>query len=472
MEPSAADGIALLQWAGHELLLLAAVGILLLGLEDLGFDALWLARDRRTDRAPGAARPVEGPLAIFVPAWDEAAVLPATLARMLNVWPDADIRIYVGCYSNDGATFLAISRLVARNPRLRLVLAPYGGPSSKADNLNQMWQALASDEVAEGRRFAGVVLHDAEDVVHPDEIELFRRYLPTSAMVQIPVEPLLQRGDPMVAAHYADEFAEAHGKEMVLRDALRAALPGAGVGCAFSRHALSLLALNRPDGPFRADSLTEDYEAALILGASGANCRFVAVRGRDGMRIATRSAFPARLDHAVRQKSRWIAGIALAGWDRLDWSGQAIADMAPTADRPPSWHTRWMLWRDRRAPLSALIILCAYLALVFTAVDQAGQMLGGWVAATIDPLLQTIVVFNALLLSWRLGMRAWFVARIYGWRQGLAAVPRAFVGNIIHMLAARRALLLYVRQLRSQKLLWEKTDHRHIAAGQLAEPAP
>jgi bacteriophage N4 adsorption protein B len=465
VEPTTAWGVAMLHMAGYELLLVAAVGIAVLGIDDLLFDGLWLAQ-RRSPALPASLRPAEGMLAVFVPAWREAEVLPATIRRMLAQWRGEDVRIYIGCYPNDAATLFSVTPLVAAHPALRLVIAPHNGPTSKADNLNQMWHALGADRRSLGLTIAGVVLHDAEDFVHSEELALYRRHLPTAALVQIPVEPLLGTGDPMVAAHYADEFAEAHSKEMPLRSGMRAALPAAGVGCAFSLRALTLLALERPAGPFNADSLTEDYEAGLVLGALQLPCRFVAARGADGRRIATRSAFPASLEAAVRQKSRWIAGIALAGWDRLDWSGAPQPRPSGRAkSRTLSLITRWMLWRDRRAALSALIILCAYAALLCAGVDRLAGMMGWWVVPPLGGALQYLLLFNAALLVWRLLIRARFVAAIYGWRQALASVPRAFIGNIIHMLAARRAFAVYIRQVVRRELVWDKTDHRPLATG-------
>lgn len=451
-----------LQLVQHEIVLLAAVGILLLGLEDLLFDLLWLSRDRRSRRA-ALVSPLKGAIAIFIPAWREWAVLPGTLDAMLGAWSGQDVRIYVGCYPNDAETIFAVSARVASHAPLRLVIGDQPGPTSKADNLNRIWRAMEADEQAEGRRFSAVVLHDAEDRVHAEEIELFRRELPGAAMVQIPVQPLLWPGHGPVAAHYADEFAEAHGKELPLRSAAAAALPAAGVGCAIARQALALLALERGDGPFHADSLTEDYELGLILASRGETCRFVEAHGRDGSRIAVRSEFPATLEACVRQKGRWIAGIALAGWDRLDWSGSAGRPRGHAAPKNgPRWMTRWMLWRDRRAPLVAIIILAGYLSLILAGMVRSGELMGWWDSEPLPPTLMTLMGVNIFLMLWRLAMRLVFTTAVYGWQQGLLAMPRAFLANVIHMLAARRALILYLRQLRTHELVWDKTEHRAV----------
>jgi len=450
-----------LEWlvltVGHELMLFASVGILLIGLDDLLFDGFWLATRRRRAPPIPAAAPLEGRFAIFVPAWDEAAALPAMLRRTLAAWRDTDFRLYVGCYPNDAATIFAVSQMVARESRLRLVIGDREGPTTKGDNLNRLWAALCADERAEAMRFAAVVLHDAEDHVHPDELTLYRHHLGGCAMVQIPVVPIIAPRSPWIGGHYGDEFAEAHGKDLVVRSRLGLPLPSAGVGCALTRSALALLAIERGGDPFRGDSLTEDYEIGMVIGAYGLRTRFVDTVGAAGDRIVSRGAFPGRADAAVRQKARWIAGIALAGWDHLGWPA-----LRPGPGQGAPGHdllARWMLWRDRRAPLAALILLAAYAGLFTTAAGLAGQTLLGWRPIEPGGAMQSLLVLNAMLLCWRMALRIHFTARCYGWREAALALPRAFVANIIAMLAARRAIFLYWRILRSGEVVWDKTDH-------------
>lgn len=456
MELSTAGLEWLVHAVGHELMLFASVGILLIGLDDLLFDALWIA----TRRVRPASRPVpsrlDGAIAIFLPAWKEDGVLPATLRRTLAAWDGEDFRLYVGCYPNDAATLFAVSPLIARDPRLRLVIGECDGPTTKGDNLNRMWAALGEDERAEGLRFAAIALHDAEDHVHPEELDLYRRHLGDHAMVQIPVVPTVRRGPQWVAGHYGDEFAEAHGKELVLRSRLGLPIPSAGVGCALTRNALALLALERGGEPFRADSLTEDYEVGMLIARYGLTARFVDAVGRLGGRIVSRGEFPCETDKSVRQKSRWITGIALAGWEHLGWLGSAPTDVPASR----TWLIRWMLWRDRRAPLTAIILLAAYAAFSLAVLGFTGEILLGWRPATTDAAMELLLGLNAMLLMWRLGMRGYFTARCYGWQQALFSFPRALVANLIAILAARRAIVAYWQILRSGQVVWEKTEHR------------
>lgn len=442
---------------GRELMLFASVGILLLGLDDLLLDALWLSTRRCAALAPETP-PIDGRFAVFVPAWDEADELPAMLLRTLAAWRDEDMRLYVGCYPNDVATLFAISPLIGSDPRLRLVVNNRMGPTTKGDNLNQMWAALGEDERAEGMKFAAIVLHDVEDHVHPGELTLYRRYLGKYAMVQIPVVPVMNPRQRWVGGHYGDEFAEAHGKELVVRSLLDMPLPSAGVGCALTRNAMALLAINRGGEPFRRDSLTEDYEIGMLIGAYGLSTRFVDAIAPSGGRIVSRGAFPDKVENAVVQKSRWIAGIALAGWEHLGWPGSLLRrDAGLSAGR--ALLARWMLWRDRRAPLAALILLSAYAGATVVALGVVGGWLWGWGAVEIGDGLRLLLAFNLLLLCWRMGMRGHFTARWYGLGEALRALPRSIVANIIAMLAVYRAIALYRRMLRSGMVVWDKTNH-------------
>ena len=441
----------LLAGLGRELALFASVGLVIGGIDDLIVDLLWIGRGlwrratvysrfRRAtmETLPQPAQP--GAIAIYVAAWRESAVIGPMLRQALETIRHPDTVLYIGTYPNDPATADAV-RAVA-DERVRLVGGAKPGPTTKAECLNRVWQAMCADEIRDGRRFKAIVLHDAEDVVHPDEPTLYDRMIERFDLVQIPVLPLLateSRWARTISSTYGDEFAEAHGKSLVLREALGASVPSAGVGCAIARDMMDRIAASSGGLPFAEDCLTEDYELGLRLRELGGRGAFVVVpAGAAKMPVAVRAHFPETMDTAIRQKTRWITGIAFAGWDRLRWRG-GLAE-------------RWMRLRDRRALIAAVVLAAAYAAPLPILLCWLAGIPIDWPAAM--PWLTTATTG---LLVWRLGMRALLVERIYGVRQALLSVPIVFVGNIIEMRAAWRALTRYVP---GQVPTWDKTQHR------------
>jgi adsorption protein B len=436
-----------------ELSLFSAVGFLLIAIDDLAVDMIYFLRrgwrqaviysrfpKMSADRLPAPMRP--GLIAVLIPAWDEAGVIAPMLRATLDRFDHGDYRLLVGYYSNDPATRKAIHSV--RDERIIAVDVGVDGPTTKADCLNRLYAALVSHEAATGRTAKAIVLHDAEDVVHPLELKLFDRLVEYAGLVQLPVVPLIDRSSRWVAGHYADEFAEAHLKELVVREAVGAAIPLAGVGCAIERVALSRLAARHDGRPFAGASMTEDYEMGLRLGAIGIKTMFVRLPTEPGSRsvVASRGHFPATISAAVRQKARWIGGIAFAGWDRLGWRG--------------GLGERWMRMRDRRSPFAAILLLTGYAAALLWAQIALAAALGAPISVPVTPLLAALLWTNGWLLGWRLVVKASCTACAYDWREGLRSIPRSLVANLITVLAARRAMLLHASGGPSR---WDKTRH-------------
>lgn len=443
--------LAFLAVVSRELLWLSAAGIFLSSLDDLAVDAAWLMGVAFRPSAPLPAPPAEpGRFALLVPAWDESEVIGPMLTRLCARIDDPDLRIFVGVYPNDPATRAAVERVA--DPRVRAIVTSRPGPTTKADCLNHLWRAVVAHEAAAGVRFKAVILHDAEDVVDPASLDVYDRHMPALAMVQVPVLPLPDRASRWVAGHYCDEFAEAHAKDMMVRGALGAPVPSAGVGTAIDRDVLARLA--GPDGtPFDATSLTEDYEIGHRIHRMGLKARMVRVRV-DGRLVATRACFPGTIDAAVRQKSRWLTGIALSGWDRLGWDGGLA--------------TRWMLARDRKGLFTAAVAMVAYLAAALVLLQLLVRAaVTASTGVVLPPLLGTgsmlpgFLLFNALLLVWRLLLRGGFTAHAYGPVEGLMAVPRAMLANAINFLAAVKAVDRYRTAIETGRVQdWDKTHHR------------
>lgn len=449
---------SLWQWLSlvqHELLLFAGIFFLIGAIDDLAIDLTWLwlkctgrARSQRINRKNYSQQKLGRSAAVFIPAWNEAAVIGHTISHMLKAWPQEGLRLYVGCYRNDPATIAAVTESASADPRLRLVIHDRLGPTTKGDCLNRLYAAMRNDERRMGGLFGFVVFHDAEDLVDPAALSLLDRSVVDGAdFAQLPVEPLVQRRSRFVGSHYCEEFAESHGKAMVVRDAIGAALPGAGVGCAVSRPALQKLCRRRYDlQPFCADSLTEDYELGLAIAEGGGSCRFVRARcDEDGSLIATRAYFPTSLGQAVRQKTRWVHGIALQGWDRIGWSQGFIET--------------WMRARDRRGPLTSLVLAIGYILLALTLAIWSLNLVGIGQPIVMTPLLKLLLTINLCAFAWRAVMRFAFTARNYGFVEGVLAIVRIPLSNVIAIIAGRRAVFAYLRTLFGHSPIWDKTQH-------------
>lgn len=450
------EWLALLE---HELLLFAGIFFMIGAADELAMDIAWVrlrlagrARTLRIEAAAYEGEPLLGHAAMLIPAWREERVIATTIAHALAVWPQRELRIYAGFYRNDSATAAAIIAGAGGDPRVRPVVHDRDGPTTKADCLNCLYAAMEADERRSGVPFRMVLLHDAEDMVDPAALALLDVALEQADFVQLPVLPEPQRESRWIGSHYCEEFAEAHGKAMVVRSALSASLPAAGVGCAFRRQLLGTIARRiGGTGPFSVDSLTEDYELGMKIKAAGGRSWFLRARRPDGRLVATRACFPPTWPEAVVQKSRWIHGIALQGWDRLGWSG-GIAE-------------RWMRLRDRRGPLSALVLFAAYLLLVIAGILWLAGHLGFVRPWQPSNLLAPILWINLASFAWRAAVRFAFTAREYGALEGLRALLRLPHANIIAIMSARRAIFAYVATLFGARIRWDKTHHEaHPAA--------
>lgn len=462
--PSASLLFDWLRHAEFELTLFAAFWFVVGAVDEIALDLSWLwfrlARKLRTHslRESVEGRPLLGQMAVLVPTWQEAAVIGATVAHARKAWPQNEMRLYVGCYRNDPETLAVATAAAESDPRVRVIVHNHDGPTTKADCLNGLYRALREDEEGCGEPVRAVLLHDAEDMVHPAALPLIDVALTDADFVQIPVRPEPRRGARWVAGHYLDEFTESHAKVMVVRDAFKAALPAAGVGCAIARPVLERLARLRGeaggDGPFEAECLTEDYELGLLIAHGGGSSRFLRLRDQDGQLVATRSYFPERLPEAVRQKTRWMHGIAFQGWDRLGWQGRFV--------------DRWMALRDRRGPLVALVLAVAYFLLVLSPALALAEWTGLARPRLTSPVLDGLAAVCIASLIWRTLARFAFTAREYGWAEGARAVLRIPVANLIAIVSGRRAIVAYVRSLGGQAPTWDKTVHTAHPAHALA----
>jgi len=117
---------------------------------------------------------------------------------------------------------------------------------------------------------------------------------------------------------------------------------------------------------------------------------------------------------------------------------------------------------DRKAVLSAIVLTAAYVCILLTALLLLGHRAGLHQPKAVDGGVLALMSANAVLLLWRLCIRACFVARSHGRREAFWSFPRSIIANIVAIMAARRAVAAYVRHLSGGTLLWDKTAHSHF----------
>jgi adsorption protein B len=414
------------------------IWITLNGLDDLFLDlaSLWRWLVERPQTSLSRAEASQRRLAILVPCWHEHEVIGAMLEHNLTALSYANYEIFAGAYPNDPATIDAIRAVERKSPRVHLSICPHPGPTSKADCLNWAIQHLQLHEETHGVRFDGLIVHDAEDLIHPQELHWLNQELETADFIQVPVLALPTPFLNFTHGVYCDEFAEGQSKDLATRVFLGGFLPSCGVGTALSRSILDQLAAANANRIFEPGCLTEDYELGRKVFCLGGKQKILPVRWIDGRLAATREYFPRDPQSAIRQRTRWITGIALQSWDLNGWGG---------------WRDLYWFWRDRKGLLGNPLTLVTNILFVAALCGMRfPDACHPWMALGLALQLQ------------RMAVRAWFSGRLYGWKFALGAPLRIVWGNWINTAATFRAVHQFLRaKIRGEPLKWVKTAHAY-----------
>lgn len=443
MIPEAVDHF-ILWWVAP----LAAI-FLVSGLDDLAVDLAWLCAwvaDRCTVSRRAARRLPEvapRPIAILVPLWHEHAVIARMLEHNLAAIRYPSYHIFAGIYANDSLTEEAVASISERFPNVHLAVCPHDGPTSKADCLNWIYQHVGLYEEQNDIAFGIIVTHDAEDLIHPEELRWINAYANRFDFIQIPVLALATPFWSLTHGVYCDEFAENHLRDMVVRSTFGCFVPGAGVGTGYRREALEALARVSSNRVFEPAALTEDYESGLRLHRLGCRQVFVPITrlgkgGRDFM--AVREYFPKQWGTALRQRTRWVTGIALQGWERFGWAG--------------SYSEIYWFWRDRKGLVSSP------LGFIANAVFVYGLATAMWTRLT--PLAIEITSITLAFQILRMAIRMTCVAHVYGMVFALGSPLRLPYANLLNAAATVRAVAHYLyARMRGIPLRWVKTEHSY-----------
>ena len=463
-----------------------AVIMFISGLDDFFIDVVyWVRRIKRKlsvyRRYPRMSyrelyKPDEKPLAIMVPAWNETGVIGNMAELAATTLDYENYHIFVGTYPNDPDTQRDVDEVCARFPNVHKVVCASPGPTSKADCLNNVLDAITQFERSANFAFAGFILHDAEDVISPMELRLFNYLVERKDLIQIPVYPFEREWTHFTSMTYIDEFSELHGKDVPVREALAGQVPSAGVGTCFSRRAVTALLADGDGIAFDVQSLTEDYDIGFRLKEKGMTeifVRFPVVdeakereqrkflqHARTSNMICVREYFPDTFSTAVRQKSRWIIGIVFQGFKTHKWTSSLTLN--------------YFLWRDRKGAISNFVSFLAMLVMIQLLLLLAYESLwpDAWHFLSIfsgSAWLMTLLWLNFGLMINRIVQRVIFVTGYYGLTQGLLSVLRLFWGNLINFMANWRALKQVLQHGDPRRVAWESIDAWQIPSSLIAE---
>jgi adsorption protein B len=172
--------------------------------------------------------------------------------------------------------------------------------------------------------------------------------------------------------------------------------------------------------------------------------------------LATREYFPSNFRQAVRQKSRWILGIALQGWS-IGW--------ARTCGQ------NYFLFRDRKSIVTNISVMFGYLLILYSI---CMALVRSYTSITVPPLARPGDLTYFCLLTvmgmfvWRMMSRILSSWHIYGPKHGLLAMPRLIIGNVLNFCATYCAIKQFIAAKFSNKNPeWIKTDHAFPSEDQL-----
>ena len=229
----------------------------------------------------------------------------------------------------------------------------------------------------------------------------------------------------MVAATYMDEFAERHTREMIVRNALGATIPSAGVGTCLTRRLIEHFVRTRGN-VLMTGCVTEDYILGVEAKRAGFKAAFAAVSAqeRQGLDyVATREFFPKSLAASIKQKTRWVYGINFEATRKLGWAGDA-------------WD-RYFFVRDRKGAVTNFLpaVSLVFLLLIFFGVADPSAT-----SPELQNLLAVSVGANLVFLVLRYFVRVASVSP--GVRRLGSAWDRvAMAGRALHQYGGRLARL-------------------------------
>jgi adsorption protein B len=420
-----------------------SVGVAVSSLDDAFIDLLALGIVRSRGPRLGE-QPVSIPnTGVFIANWREEDVLGRMVEGNLTRVPIPQVSFFLGVYPNDTETLRVAKELETKHPdRVRVIVNRLTGPTSKGQMLNEMFAQVF--EGASGPDL--VVLHDSEDIIDGRTFQVYAAYAQDHDFIQVPVFSLSRDKGAHVASTYMDEFAERHTREMIVRNAVGASIPSAGVGTCMGKKLIKHFLSTRGQ-VLMSGTVTEDYILGIEAKRAGFTSAFAAVSmdADEGLDfVATREFFPKSLEASIKQKTRWVYGITFEAMHKLGWQGD--------------FWDRYFFIHDRKGmianflPATSLVLLGLLLFGYFDLDD---------ISPDLELALSILFSMNLVALIARYLIRVAACRQVYGRYDWIGVALRWPVSVYINMVAALRAWKLYLgeSQLATKSIVWSKTVH-------------
>ncbi|MGH6762991.1 MAG: glycosyltransferase family 2 protein [Phyllobacterium sp.] len=225
---------------------------------------------------------------VLVALHHEAEVVPQLIAALSRLrWPRSKLEIKLVCEADDKATISAIGRCTLPHG-FEVVAVPVVGPRTKPKALNYALLASKGDFV---------VIYDAEDRPHPDQLleawEVFSDADSTLACVQAPLI-ISNIDENWLARLFALEYAALFRGLLPWLAQNRFVIPLGGTSNHFRRSHLETV------GGWDPFNVTEDADLGLRFARFGYRTDVI-TRG-------TLEDAPTRTDIWTRQRTRWLKG--------------------------------------------------------------------------------------------------------------------------------------------------------------------
>jgi hypothetical protein len=203
------------------------------------------------------------------------------------------------------------------------------------------------------------------------------------------------------------------------------------------------------EGIFNDANLTEDYELGYRFYKLGFKTGFFNLKldnDDEATRIATAEFFPNSFWPAVKQRSRWIAGICFQNWKSHKWHG--------------SLATKYFLFRDRKSLFSffgAFLSNIVFLYLVYSLICNIFHIKYVFSLVGQSSVLWYLMIANLIFMISRASHRFIFTYNWYGFKYAFFSFFRLILDTFVNFFAIMRSFSVYKKT--KKKVVWDSTSH-------------